>query len=49
MIKKLSQEVNSWYAGYKSDLKGKIQKSILEFAKDSLLSHDIMHLDRLCL
>jgi len=49
MTKKLSQEVNSWYAGYKSDLKGKIQKSILEFAKDSLLSHDIMHLDRLCL
>jgi hypothetical protein len=44
-IKKLSKEVIDWYAIFKSDLKNKIRESLLETARDNLLSHDIKHLD----
>ena len=47
-IEMLSQEVNRWYAAFKSDLKLRIRESLLESAQNRLLAQDIHDLDSLC-
>lgn len=47
-ITKLSKKVTEWYASFKSSLKVKIYESILEKAKNNLLSYDVKSLDSLC-
>lgn len=45
LIQNISQEVNSWYANFKSDLKIKISESISAAASGNLLSRDLDRLD----
>ena len=47
-IEMLSQEVNRWYAAFKSDLKLRIRESLLKSAQNRLLAQDIHDLDSLC-
>jgi hypothetical protein len=49
LIKEVSERVFDWYEVFKSDLKFKINASILEVAKDKQLSSDVKDLDQLCL